>query len=176
MADSIGGRQVFLEACAGSGSEEGRQFLAHFHALTPREKSVVSLQDVCTRASLDATKLVGSMMGRLIMQSNNLAILKAALQRPAMMDHSIANAMSDSDTSFDERKLHFQMAGFIKGEGSHISLTMNQNISGTGISSFEDDAHQSSLAVRSGGQPPAPGTVEPIPLEADSTVIDGESS
>ena len=170
MADSIGGRQLFIDACAQSGSDESRQFLAHYNSLTHRERSVISLQDLCVRASLDATKLVGSMMGRLIMQSNNLSILKASLARPAMMDHSIANAMSDSETSFDERKLHFQMAGFIKGEGTNI-ISLTQNVSGTGILSFEDDAHQSAASVKSGGQPPTPSTVEPVSYDADGELI-----
>lgn len=166
IAESLGGREIFLDACAQSDSEKGRAFLALWRSLPHEDQLTTSLQDLCTRSEMDATELLGSMMGKLIMQSNNHAILKAALARPQIMDISIASALGDDDIAFQERKLHFQMAGFIRGEGTQVT-NLTQNIQGTGIVSFEDDSHQSAASVKAMGKPTAPPSVEPVPFDAD---------
>jgi hypothetical protein len=171
VAESLGGRETFLDACAQSDSEKARSFLAFYRSLPYEDQSVISLQDLCGRADMSATDLVGSMLGNLVMQSNNLALLQEGLARPDIMRASIANALGDGPDSFPERKLHFQMAGWIKGEGTQV-VNLTQNVQGTGILSFEEDAHKSIASVRAEGAPSVASTQEPALFDVDGESLD----
>jgi len=170
VADSMGGRESFLDACIQSGSESGRTFIALYRSLPSTEQQTTSLQDLCMRCDLSPTDLVGSMMGSLIIQQNNYALIKSAMARPAVMDASISIALGDSDLALEAQKLQFQIAGFIRGEGKQI-VNLTQNVQGTGILSFEDDSHQSTASVKAEGRPVAPTTAEPTPFDADGELV-----
>ena len=166
----MGGQDAFIDACGQSGSESGRTFLALYRSLPSAEQSTTSLQDLCMRCDLSPTDLVGSMMGSLIIQQNNYALIKSAMARPAVMDASISIALGDSDLALEAQKLQFQIAGFIRGEGKQI-VNLTQNVQGTGILSFEDDSHQSTASVKAEGRPVAPATAEPTPFDADGELV-----
>ena len=170
VAESMGGREAFLDACAQSGAESGRTFLALYRSLPAIEQQTTSLQDLCLRCDLTATDLVGSMMGSLIVQQNNHALIKSAMRRTDVMDANINLALGDSDYALEAQKLQFQIAGFIKGEGRQI-VNLTQNVQGTGILSFEDDSHQSTASVKAEGRPVAPATSEPTPFDADGELV-----
>lgn len=153
-----------------------RTFLSLWSALPLPEQERTSLQDICTRGEINATELVGSIMGPLLMQSNNVALLKSALRRPAVMDSNIDMALgltgAEPETQLKAQIVQFQIGGLLKGEGKTIqNLTMN--VQGTGIMSFEDDSHASIKSVRTGGAPPTPlPTAESLPIEADASIVD----
>lgn len=138
------------------------------------DRAITTLQDICHLSNLDATELVGSIMGKLIMQSNNVALLKAAIARPSLMDANLAIALGDDELAFQAQRMHFQMAGFLKGEGTQINHLV-QNIQGTGIVSFEDDSHQSTASVKAEGRSAPVPTVEPTSSEADASIIDADA-
>lgn len=164
----MGGREAFLDACAQAGTEDARTFLALYRSLP--DGPTTSLQDLCLRCDLTPTKLVGSMMGELIIQQNNFSLIKSAMRRPEVMDANIDLALSNSDQAIEAQKLQFQIAGFIKGEGKQI-VNLTQNVQGTGILSFEDDSHQSTASVKAEGRPVAPASSEPTPFDADGELV-----
>jgi hypothetical protein len=167
IADALGGRAAFFDACRQANSELARSFLA-------LESSDEPLQDLCTRASINATDLVGSIMGSLIMQSNNVALMKSALSRPAVMDANIALALGDGPEAFDAQVIQFKIAGFLKGEGTQV-VNLVQNVQGTGLMSFEDAAHASIESVKGGGGlAKALPTSEPSPANADTSILEGD--
>lgn len=173
VAESIGGVDVFLDACRQSGSKEAMAFLTLWRSLPAKEQLATTLQDLCTRLDFDATDLVGSIMGKLIMQSNNVALLKAAISRPHIMDANIAIALGDDELALQAQKVHFQMAGFLKGEGTQV-VNLTQNVQGTGMMSFEEAAHQTVASVKLGGVPVPPITQQTASVEADSSAIEAE--
>lgn len=169
IANALGGRNAFFDACRQANTEITRSFLA-------LESSADSLQDLCTRASINATELVGSIMGPLIMQSNNVALMRSALSRPAVMQSNIDIALdTDDPRSLEAQVIQLKIAGFLKGEGTQV-VSFTQNVQGTGLMSFEDAAHASIESVKGGGglarQLP---TSEPTPAGADSSILDGEA-
>jgi predicted O-linked N-acetylglucosamine transferase (SPINDLY family) len=166
----MGGRDAFLDACIQADSESSRTFLALYRSLPLAEQQTTTLQDLCTRCDTSATDLVGSMMGKLIMQSNNVALLKSALRRPEIMDANIELALGDSEYALEAQKLQFQIAGFIKGEGKQI-VNLTQNVQGTGILSFEDDSHQSTASVKAEGRPVTPASSDSAPFDADGELV-----
>jgi len=170
VAESMGGREAFIDAAAQAGTEDARTFLTLYRSLPAAEQRSITLQDLCLRCDLKATDLVGSMMGSLIIQQNNYALIKSAMARPDIMDANINLALGDSDLALEAQKLQFQIAGFIKGEGKQI-VNLTQNVQGTGILSFEDDSHQSTASVKAEGKPVAPSTSEPTPFDADGELV-----
>jgi hypothetical protein len=173
VADSMGGREEFLNACIQSDTEVGKKFIALYRSLSTQEQITTTLQDLCVRCEVSATDLVGSMMGKLIMQSNNVVLLKRAMAGPSVMDANIALALGDSELALEAQKIQFQIGGFLRGEGKQI-YNLTQNVQGTGILSFEDDTNQSVASVKAEGRPVIVRSSEPIPVEADANVIEGE--
>lgn len=166
----MGGQESFLDACRQSGSKEALAFLAMWRSLPVKEQCTTTLQDLCTRLDFDATDLVGSMMGKLIMQSNNHALLVAALGRPSLMRRSFEAGLGDDDIAFQERKLNYQIGGLIKGEGTQV-LNLTQNVQGSGMMTFEEAAHQTVASVKAGGAPVIATTPPVAPFDANGEIL-----
>ena len=169
VADMVGGRDEFINLCIQANSDSSRAFLAFWRSLPTDERDASTLQDLCTRASMSATSLVGDVAGHLIMHCNNMALLKSAIRRPDVMDANIAIALGDDELAVAAQKIQFQIGGFLKGEGTVINMT--QNVQGSGVMSFEDDSHQSTASVKAEGKPVIVPPVEPVPYEADGEVL-----
>lgn len=171
VAESLGGRDAFLQHCRLSDSDGIRNFLNIYDTLPAAERSMTTLQDLCTKAALTPTDIIRDLMSSTILFYNNIALMKSAMRRPEVMDASIDRALGPS--GFQDGKLQFEIGGLISGEGIKILNQLAVGVNTPGLPSLEEDSRHSVTAVQSGGNPRAlpPPSAEYLPNLADSPIL-----
>lgn len=150
IADSLGGRDFFLDACRQCDNSRVQDFLL-LQAANPSE----SLQDLATRSGLTIPDLLSTVLATVIIQQNNVSLWLSALSRPTVMQASIASSMIPGAEGFADRQLQLKIGGLAPKEGGiQIFNQVNTGVRAAGLPSFEDRARISAEAVR--GQLPSP--------------------
>lgn len=176
IADGIGGRASFLQACQLCSTDEAKTFMAAWRGMDDEDQRTKSLQDICVGLDISPLDLLSQVIAASVLAQNNISLWLAALQRPAIMQASITKAL-DVNYGGEERRMQFEMAELLRGGGTVIQQINQLGIqvrTPEGALSFEDDAARAVMAVRDGKPLSLPAPQRPeLELNPESEILEG---
>ncbi len=125
LADSIGGRNEFVNMCRLSEAPEVIEFVRR----TMAEGSDVSLEVILDSMNLKLDKILESVVPALVRFGGNVGRLINAVNIAKTMMHSVENAALPGMEGFSDRKLQLDIAGLIPKAGN-INIIGQMNLGG----------------------------------------------
>lgn len=144
FAKDLGGRQELLKACCLIPSRKVAKMLQRYNDLPANIRGKVNLESLCLQVDIEPESLVGNVVAALWKRGIDLTRITNSKRLVEVMESSIAVAKRKRVDCLEERRLQFEIAGLVKGQGSGINI-FNQNVAKTGAPGFEEQAKSAVL-------------------------------
>lgn len=135
VAESIGGKQVFMDNCRLVPDEGTLRMVATWDHLSPQEQSAVSLQQLAQEEGINPVKLVGWMASAMYAYNTSIAKMINAVKQPEVMANSVASAAIIGPEGFKDREMQFKISGLLKEASGPL---VNINMGHGGLESQEE--------------------------------------